>query len=87
MKIVKKILNRLSFKAKILLLFYGLIAIPTIILMYFLYQNLVVSVQNNHLTSTAEDFFQQSSAIEDNMEEAVSFAQTIGVNKNLNSFF
>ncbi len=87
MKIVKKILNHLSFKAKILLLFYGLIAIPTIILMYFLYQNLVVSVQNNHLTSTAEDFFQQSSAIEDNMEEAVSFAQTIGVNKNLNSFF
>ena len=56
MKIVKKILNHLSFKAKILLLFYGLIAIPTIILMYFLYQNLVVSVQNNHLTSTAEDF-------------------------------
>ena len=63
MKIVKKILNHLSFKAKILLLFYGLIAIPTIILMYFLYQNLVVSVQNNHLTSTAEDFFSRAAPL------------------------
>lgn len=87
MKLLKNIYRGITFKAKILFLLYAVAAVPTLILIGFLYQNLVLSLEEKSIKDISQTFHQQTTILSEKINKAISISTQMNSNKILNDFF